>query len=312
MGARTVVTAAFALGATAVLFAATRAPYRVDGPLKEPDLFADGVVSTGAFETHPAFTPDGKTLYFVRSTPQFTDWKIYVSRWSDGRWTTPEMAPFSGRDRDADPYVTADGRQLFFISDRPVDGKPKEDTDIWVMSRSKGGWGEPRHLGPPVNSDGNEWLPRPAANGTLYFGSDRPGGLGKTDLYRSRRTASGYGPAENLGPAVNSEADEYEPCIAPDESFLVFMADGRPDAVGGGDLYIASRNGDSWTPPRNLGPAINRPGLDIAPYLSPDGRYFFFASARRDPAIPKGQRPDISRNGLGDIYQIDLDVLLGR
>src|SRR5262249_6021223 len=158
--------------------------------------------------------PDGRTLYFVRSTPQFTDWKIWTSRWSDGRWSTPEMAPFSGKHRDADPYVTADGKQLYFISDRPVDGrqdgKPKEDMDVWVMSRpAGGGWGEPRTLGPPVNSDGNEGLPRPAASGTLYFGSDRPGGQGRTDLYRSRRSGSGFGPAENLGAVVNSEADEY-------------------------------------------------------------------------------------------------------
>jgi Tol biopolymer transport system component len=309
-------TLVFALAGSAGLLAATlatpRSPYSIDRALKEPALFADGVVSTGAYETHAAFTPDGRTLYFVRSTPQFTDWKIYVSRFSDGRWSRPEMAPFSGKHRDADPFVTADGRQLYFISDRPVDGKPKQDMDIWVMSRTGGGdWGEPRDLGAPVNSAGNEWLPRPAANGTLYFGSDRPGGQGRTDLYRAPRNGDRFGVVENLGPVVNSEADEYEPCIAPDESFLIFMAEWRTDAVGGGDLYITWRKDGAWTPPKNLGPTINRPSLDIAPYLSPDGKYFFFASARRDPAIPKGQRPDRSRNGLGDIYQMDLDALLG-
>ena len=308
----------FALATSAGLLAASpgaapgksgRLPYAVEGALAEPAIFADGVVSTGAFETHPAFTPDGRTLYFVRSTPQFTDWKIYVSRFADGRWSKPEMAPFSGKYRDADPYVTADGKQLYFISDRPVDGKPKEDMDIWVMSRKGDGWGEPRNLGAPVNSAGSEWLPRPAASGALYFGSDRPGGQGHTDLYRAPRDGDRFGPPENLGAVVNSDADEYEPCIAPDESFLVFMADGRPDSAGGGDLYITYRKDGAWTPPKNLGPAINRRALDIAPWLSPDGKYFFFASGRRDPAIPQGERPDRSRNGLGDIYQIDLDAL---
>jgi len=303
--------AVLALGvAGAALLAATRLPFQVDAPLKEPALFADGVVSTGEFETHPAFTPDGRTLYFVRSTPQFTDWKIHVSRWKDGRWSRPEMAPFSGKYRDADPFVTADGKQLWFISDRPVDEKStKTDMDIWVMNRSRSGeWGEPRNLA-ALNSEGNEWLPRLAANGTIYFGSDRPGGRGRTDLYRAPRVDAGFLEVENLGPIVNSEADEYEPCIAPDESFLVFMADGRPGSSGGGDLYITYRKDGAWTPPKNLGPTINRPALDIAPYLSPDGKYFFFSSARRDPAIPRGQRPDRSRNGLGDIYQMDLAAL---
>ena len=292
------------------LLAAALAPYHVVGPLKEPALFADGVVSTGEFETHPAFTPDGKTMYFVRSTPQFSDWKIWTSTFADGMWSTPTIAPFSGTYRDADPFVTPDGKLLYFISDRPVDGKAREDMDVWVMKRAKkGGWGEPQNLGAPVNSPGNEWLPRPTGTGTLYFGSDRAGGHGKTDLYRSVRTGSKFGPPENLGPVVNTDADEYEPCIAPDESFLVFMAAGRPDDTGGGDLYVSYRKDGAWTPPKNLGSTINRRALDIGPWLSPDGKYLFFGSCRRDGEFPPGQRPDRSRNGLGDIYQMDLDAL---
>ena len=303
------VSAGLLVAAGVAVLAATKPPYRADTPLREPTLFADGIVSTGEFETHPAFTPDGRTFYFVRSTPQFTDWKIYISTFADGRWSKPQMAPFSGTHRDADPFVTADGRQLYFISDRPVDGKAKTDMDIWVINRSRGGeWGEPRNLA-ALNSEGNEWLPRLAANGTIYFGSDRPGGSGRTDLYRAPREEAGFLEVENLGPVVNSEADEYEPCIAPDESFIVFMADGRPDSVGAGDLYITYRKDGAWTAPKNLGPTINRPALDIAPYISPDGKYFFFASSRRDPAIPRGERPARSRNGLGDIYQMDLEAL---
>jgi len=293
------------------LVAATLAPYSVPTPMTEPVVFADGVVSTGDFETHPAFTPDGRTLYFVKSTPKFTDWKIYVSRFADGRWSKPEIAPFSGKYRDADPYVTADGKSLYFISDRPVGDRPKQDMDIWVMTKKGAGWGEPRNLGAPVNSDGSEWLPRLAANGTLYFGSDRPGGLGGTDLYRARREGKGFGKPENLGPVINSDVDEYEPCIAPDESFLVFMAAGRQDDTGGGDLYISYRKDGAWTPPKNLGPTINRRGLDIGPYLSLDGKYFFFSSARKDGEFTPTDRPNRSKNGLADIYQMDLEALHG-
>jgi len=275
-----------------------------------PELFGEGVVSTGDFESHPAFTPDGRMLYFVKSTPAFTDWKIYVTQMEDGRWAPPKVAPFSGKHRDADPFVSPDGKLLYFISDRSPDGRPKEDMDIWVMERNRnGGWGEPRNLGAPVNTPASEWLPRPASSGTLYFGSDRPGGLGKTDLYRARSVGGRFSAPENLGPAINSAADEYEGAIAPDESFIVFMAAGRPDDRGGGDLYISHRKDGAWTQAKNLGATINGPGLEIAPYFTPDGKSFFFSSARKAPGTPPGQRPNRARNGLGDIYRIDLQAL---
>jgi len=285
-------------------------PYHAARPMPEPTLFAEGIVSTGEFESHPAFTPDGRTLYFVRSTPEFTDWKIYVTHFVDGRWAEPKIAPFSGKHRDGDPFITSDGKRMYFISDRPTDGRPKEDMDVWFMDRNeRGGWGEPHKLGAPVNSNASEWYPRVTANGTLYFGSSRPGGFGRTDLYRSRFENGRFGEPENLGPNVNSAADEFESCIAPDESFLVFMALGRPDSRGGGDLYISERKGDGWAPAKNLGPMINRPALEISPTISPDGKYFFFSSCRRAGDIPKGQRPNRARNGLGDIYQMDLSAL---
>jgi len=297
------------ISCTGVLAAMTP-PYHVAGPLPEPVVFGDGVISTGEFESHPAFTPDGRTLYFVRSNPEFTQWTIYISHHADGRWSVPKVAPFSGKHRDADPFVAADGQHLYFISDRPVDGTPKKDLDIWVMDRTKDGdWGEPRNLGAPVNTTADEWFPSVAADGTLYFGSSRPGGHGKTDLYRARRVADKYAQPENLGPNVNSAADEFEGCIAPDQSYIVFMALGRPDSLGGGDLYISYQKDGRWTPAKNLGPKINGPGLEIGPSLSPDGKYFFYSSVRRAGDFPAGQRPNRSRNGLGDIFQLDLAAL---
>lgn len=297
-------------GALAAVQPAMPPPYRAAGPLPEPALFGEGVVSTGEFESHPAFTPDGRTLYFVRSTPEFTDWTIHVTEYAGGRWSAPRVAPFSGKHRDADPFITADGQQLYFISDRPVDGKKKEDMDVWVMDRTKdGGWGEPRNLGAPVNTPASEWFPVVTADGTLYFGSGRPGGHGKTDLYRSRCKDGQFAEPENLGPNVNTAADEFEGCVAPDESFLVFMALGRPDALGGGDLYISYQKDGKWAAAKNLGPKVNGSGLEIAPYLSPDGKYFFFSSARKAGDVPAGKRPDRPRNGLGDIYQMDLSTL---
>ena len=111
--------------ASLCVLVAVLAPYQVGEPLKNPAVFADGVISTGDYESHPAFTPDGRMLYFVKSTPSFTDWKIHVSRYVDGRWSTPEVAPFSGKYRDADPFVTADGKRLYFT-------RTERESDVYV------------------------------------------------------------------------------------------------------------------------------------------------------------------------------------
>ena len=280
-------------------------PYAVAGSAHAPVLFAPGIISSGEFESHVAFTPDGRTVYFVRSDAQFTRWTIYQSEYTDGRWSTPSVASFSGQYRDADPFVTADGRQLFFISDRPVAGVVKGDMDIWVMDRTARGWSEPRNPGAPLNSPQSEWHPYLTRGGVLYFGSARDGGLGLNDIYRAVFDGQAW-QVENLGAPVNTSGDEYEPMIAPDESYLVFMAY-RADGLGGSDLYLAWHRKGGWTTPVNLGPPVNSAALELAPALSPDGRYFFFTSTRR----VEGAGGEQAGNGLGDIYEIELGRLLG-
>jgi Tol biopolymer transport system component len=293
-------------------------PYASDQPISEPVVFGRGVISTGYFDSHPEFTPDGKTLYFVRSAPNFNFWTILVSHFEKGQWGTPDVAPFSGRYSDADPFITPDGSQLYFISRRPAAGKQGHDTDIWMVERTPSGWGEPRNLGAPINSEGDEWYPTLSRDGTLYFGSDRPGGKGATDLYRSRRVDGRYATPENLGDAVNSPADEFEPYITPDESCLFFMAGGRADGRGGSDLFVSSRQNGAWTKAVNLGEKINSRRIEYSPKISPDGRYFFWSSTRNFTDEPL-EKPLIYRelmdklgnagNSLGDIYQIDLSAL---
>lgn len=294
------------------------APYAAATALPEPSLFQPGVISTADDESHPAFTPDGRTLYFLKNTPTFDFWTIVVSRFDGGRWTTPEVAPFSGRYSDADPFVSRDGRHLFFISTRPVDGRAKTDTDLWVADREASGWGAPRHLD-LVNSPASEWFPTTTSDGTLYFGSSREGGRGANDIWRSRFVNGAYAAPENLGAVINTPAGEVEPFIAPDESYLIFAGNGRPDSFGAYDLYVSYRRNGEWSAPLHLPKPINSDGWDFAPKVSPDGKYLFFSSSRgfgnleRPTALTYAQleaKLHAPGNGLRDIYQIDLSAVL--
>jgi hypothetical protein len=293
-------------------------PYASITPLSRPTIFGPGIISTGEYDTHPAFTPDGKTLYFLRSTPNFNLWTILVSHFVKGRWSTPEVAPFSGQYSDADPFITADGARLYFISNRPAPGKTSRDLDIWMIEKGASGWNEPTNLGAPINSTGSEWYPTVSSNGTIYFGSDREGGKGRTDIYRSRLVGGKYETAENLGPVINTQFNEFEPLIAPDETFLIFMGGGRADGRGGFDLYISYNQNGEWSQPENLGDKINTVGNEYSPTISPDGKYFFWASTRGFADKPLEKRQNYQElmaklrgpgNGLGDIYQIDIGEL---
>lgn len=300
-------------------YAATPAsPYAAPGPLREPTIFGAGVISTGDHESHIAFTPDGKEAYFLKNAPGFDFWTIFASTWRDGHWTEPKLASFaSGQYKDADPFITADGKHVYFISNRPVPGKTHRDLDIWMADRVGDHWSEPRHLDGPVNSEGHEWYPTVAADGTLYFGSDRPGGKGKTDIYRARFVDGKYAEPENLGDAINTAGDEYEPFLAADGRTLFFMADNR-EGHGDSDIFVSFLCDGVWTKAESVGGGVNSSANEYAPKISPDGKYFFWTSTRSTMSKLADKPFDTQAylaairgpgNGLGDIYQIDLAAL---
>src|SRR5262245_15932071 len=107
--------------------------------LQQAKLFAEGVVNTEADEYGPAITPDGKTLYFTRRVNRRDSEFIYVSRLENGKWSMPELAPFSGKYFDKEPFVAPDGNRIFFASLRPIDGvapKNNRDFNIWFVEKT--------------------------------------------------------------------------------------------------------------------------------------------------------------------------------
>lgn len=287
-----------------------------DGPV----LFAPGVVSTGMDDAHATFTADGRTLYFLRSTPDFAHWTILVSHLERGRWQKPKVAPFSGRWADGDVFLTADEQRIYFISNRPPAGDvARHDTEIWTVVRDGSGWGTPRPVA-ELSSPGDEWYPTLTRDGTIYFGSDRPGGHGGCDIWRARRVGDGFGPPENLGAPLNTAEQEVEPYVSPDETFIIFSGK-RAGSQGAYDLFLTWNCRGEWTTPQPLGAGVNSAGWDFGPRLTPDGRTFFFTSNRSDTAQAPQKALDYEalmrrlaspRNGLRDIYRIEATELAMR
>lgn len=302
-----------------IILVAQKRGYDTANKIPVPVIFGDGVISTGDYESHPAFTPSGDTLFFIKTPPDFSTWTICVSYFRNGYWSQPEVAPFSGKYMDADPFVTRDGREVYFISNRPVAGgdSAKVDLDIWKVELTAVGWSNPIHLDAPINSTMDEYYPTIADNGTLYFGSAREGGIGSCDIYSSRYIYGKYQEAENLGVAINTSDDEYEPFISPDEKYLIFMAT-RPNGLKSADLFVSYKENGTWTKAEKLVFPFSSNAIEFSPKVTRDGKYFFFASTRNilQGTVPESEnihelhkRIRNAGNGLGDIYQVDFSSL---
>jgi len=297
------------------------APYSRTEKLLEPRLFGEGIISTSDDEFGGTFTPDGKTVFFSKSVLRFYTDVICYSKFSDGKWQTPEVAPFSGKYRDFDPVISADGTKMLFTSDRPVAGEEESNYDIWMVTKTADGWSEPIHLDTTINSSYNEHFASMAANGTIYFSSERPGALGGSgdaDIYRSRLVDGKYMPAEHLGDSVSSKAYELDCVVAPDESFLLIGSYGREGGFGNYDIYVSRNTNGKWSPAKNLGAKVNSSFRDYSPRISPDGKYLFFTSEKDFSAPPWQGFKDYDElrekfhgilNGAGNIYQIELESL---
>ena len=269
------------------------------------EVFAPGVISDGREQWRITFSPDGKTAYFAASDyffPFTRQATIYVSSFADGAWSTPAVASFSGTYSDIDPFLSPDGRRLYFSSIRPVDGVLRGDIDLWMVERTAGGWGEPIHLGAEVNDPGaDELYPSVSADGTLYFASGpffpQPGR--HFDIYRAERDGDGFAAREVLDGGVNTppvaggglqDAWEFNPEISVDGKTLVFTSL-RPGGYGLGDLYVSHLRRGEWSAARNLGPRVNTAADEYQPTLSRSRGTLYFVR-RSHPAA-------------GDFFHVD-------
>jgi Tol biopolymer transport system component len=189
------------------------------------------------------------------------------------------------------PFLSPDGKKLFF----------SRDWALWVSEKEGVSWSEPKNLGEVVNFQKRQDGPSVTKDGTLYFCSmygDKDG------IYRAELSSGHYVKREKLGFGINSGSVDGLPYIAPDESYLIFTSF-RAGSVGMSDLYISFRRSDgNWTVPKNMGIKVNSEAKEGYPYVTVDGKYFFFYSTRVS-ILNEKRIPD----GPGNVYWIDAKII---
>jgi len=282
-------------------------------PGANPELFAAGKVSDAMANRDFTISPAGDEIFYTVQQRDFLSSTIIRIRKLNGSWREPEIAPFSGKYNDLEATFSADGKRLFFSSNRPVvAGVEKEDFDIWYTDLREDKWSEPVHLDSPVNSAKDEFYPSVARNGNLYFTTQLEGGKGKEDIVVCIWRDGKYSSPESLPEAINTAGFEFNAFVDPDEQFLIFTGYARKDGFGSGDLYISRKDASgNWTTSMNMGKLVNSANMDYCPFVSWDKKYLFFTSNKTSFKTPFSKAisfADLKRaltgieNGLDNIY----------
>jgi hypothetical protein len=260
-------------------------------PGLDPKIFAPGIISTDVSEGCVSFTKDQSLFLFVRAGTG-----ILIMHQVNSIWTEPKLAPFSAGRSDWDFMLAPDDKTLFVSSGRP-DKKGDEtlrDYRIWITERKGDVWTTAVLLPAPVNTGQHDSYPCATKDGTLYFFSNRDGGIGEGDIYRSKKINGTYKQVENLGAPINTRYHEVDAYVDPEENYMIFCSK-RPGGFGGADFYISfGGSKGNWSNPVNMGPKINSQADEYIPYVSPDEKYFFYTS---------------NKTGNREIYWVDARII---
>jgi Tol biopolymer transport system component len=264
-------------------------------PYTTPAQFAPGIVSLpDQHEFGSVFNHDGTEFYYGVDTGGKAE--IRFMKLNNGKWTKSERLLFDPVFSYNDPMLSIDQKRLYFISDRPLHNSgEKKDYDIWYIDRSDGQWSAPVNAGTAINSPYHEYYVSFANNGSMYFSSNRKIKAHSKSDFNILTSAFKQGDFEQpagLSDSINTFKYEADVFVSPDESFIIFCAD-RPEGFGMGDLYISFRKSDgTWTKSKNMGKPINTELHELCPFVSRDGKYFFYTSNK-------------------DIYWVDARIIEG-
>ena len=276
--------------------------------LKNPVPFnpqpLDKTVNTGFPEYLPSVTAEGNTLVFTRRIREDED--VFISKKIDGQWGTPEpIVDINTPENEGSQYISADGNLIVFVrcSDRTGYG----GCDLYFSEKKGAIWSKPENMGQPINTRGWESQPSLSADGNiLYYASNRKGTLGGRDIWRSIRNVQGeWSNPTNLGPTINTPANDESPFFHPDGKTLYFMSSGH-EGMGGYDLFLARRAGEKWGTPQNLGYPINTKGNEGALFITLDGTTAYFTKDN----LPEEEAEKLTSRRQPDLFTFEMPEAL--
>lgn len=256
-------------------------------------------INTRDDEYFPKLTADGKRIIFTRKTDNQEN--FFESNSENESWQTAEKLAGSVNSdlfNEGAHCISPDGKYLFFTGCNRPNGMGS--CDIYVSKYEDGAWSSPHNLGSPINTKGWEAQPAISSDGrTLYFVSNRPGGMGGSDIWRSELSEDGkWQTPQNLGNKVNSVFDERSPYIHADNKTLYFASEGWP-GFGRFDLFKTQIDSSGqWATPTNLGSPINNNYDQTAIHINMNGATGYLSSADSSDqldiyslTVPRSLRP---------------------
>ena len=261
-------------------------------PVPFQPIALSSAINSKYAEYYPTLSVDGNTIIFTRKVG--TDEDFYIAKKINGEWQTAQRmpAPLNSECNEGALSLTPDNGYVFFTRDDKKTGFG--GFDIYISKKEGDKYLTPNNLGPEINTAGRESQPSFSSDGkTLYFMRQRKEGLGGADIYSSELTDKGWSTPKNLGPHINTAADEQFPFIHPDNQTLYFVSKGKP-GMGKGDIFFSRKQPDgTWSEATNIGYPINTDADERGIFITADGKKAIYSK-------------DIDGRGNFDLFEFDL------
>ncbi|MCC6721156.1 MAG: PD40 domain-containing protein [Bacteroidia bacterium] len=286
----------------------------IKNPVKFSPVNLGSGVNSVLSEYFPTLTADEQTMFFTFMDARRQE-DFLISKFADGKWQDAiNMGqPINTPENEGASSISADGQYLFYTAcQNPLN---VGSCDLWFTFVKGDKWQQPIHMPDNVNTKYKETQPSLSADGkTLYFSSNRPGGYGGMDIWKTTFENNLWTNPVNLGNIINTPFDDECPFIHQDGVTLYFASDGHP-GMGNRDLFFSKLNNDgTWQSPVNLGYPINTSGNEEGLIINRSGTTGYFSSDKKtNPGhlgkvdiysfeIPDNIKPGIASYVKGKVY----------
>ncbi len=224
----------------------------------------------------PVLTADEQTIVFTVLKPEGDEDLMTATRQAEA-WSAPVSlaANINTVRNEGTPSLSADGRTLVFTACNERNGLGS--CDLYITKKTGNAWSDPQNLGAVINTSGWESQPALSADGRrLYFVSDRPGGVGRRDIWCSDLGDDGEWKKPYNLKTINTPFDEASPFIHANGRTMFFASDGLV-GMGGYDLFMADSTANGWSNPQNLGYPINTADDQAALFVTANGTRAYYS-----------------------------------